>query len=299
MDSVSIKSLFPGSDPGSVLSHTTYSSAASRPPGRKGHPMRKSVAAFVAVGSSLALALAGCANNSAGDSSGSGGSGGSSAPAPAGGGGAKVGVILPETATSARWAGVDEPMLKAALEKQGLTPIIQNAQGDTQKFAQIADSMLTQQVKVLIIAAPTGASGATVERRAAEQGVPVIDYDRLNLGGSAQYYVSFDNVKVGHLQGQAMADSLKDKKGAGVIEIEGAPTDNNATLFKQGQEEVVKPMYGDGTLKLIQSRAIDKWDNQTGGRVFEQLLTANGGKVDGVLAANDGLAGAVITVLRK
>ena len=262
--------------------------------------MRKSVAAFVAVGSSLALALAGCGNNSSGGSSGSGGSGGSSAPAAAGGGnGAKIGVILPETATSARWAGFDEPMLKAALEKQGLTPIIENAQGDTQKFSQIADTMLSQKVKVLIIAAPTGDSGAAVEQIAAKQGVPVIDYDRLNLGGSAQYYVSFDNVRVGHLQGQAMADALKDKKGAEVIQIEGAPTDNNATLFTQGQQEVVGPLYKDGTLKLVNNRAIDKWDNQLGGQVFEQLLTANKGKIDGVLAANDGLAGAVITVLQK
>jgi D-xylose transport system substrate-binding protein len=260
--------------------------------------MRKSVAAFVAVGSSLALVLAGCGNNSNPDSSGSGGSSGAPAPA-GGGGGAKVGVILPETASSARWAGFDEPMLKKALEAQGLSPIIENAQGDTQKFSQIADTMLSQKVKVLIIAAPTGDSGAAVEQLAAKQGVPVIDYDRLNLGGSAQYYVSFDNVRVGHLQGQAMADSLKDKKGAQVIEIEGAPTDNNATLFYQGQQEVVKPLYGDGSLKLVKSRAIDKWDNQLGGQVFEQLLTANGGKIDGVLAANDGLAGAVITVLQK
>jgi D-xylose transport system substrate-binding protein len=261
--------------------------------------MRKSVAALIAAGSSLALVVTGCGNNSS-DSSGSGG--GSSAPSSAaagGGNGAKVGVILPETATSARWAGFDEPMLKKALEAEGLTPIIENAQGDTQKFSQIADTMLSQQVKVLIIAAPTGDSGAAVEQIAAKQGVPVIDYDRLNLGGSANYYVSFDNVNVGKLQGQAMADSLKDKKGAQVIQIEGAPTDNNATLFTQGQEEVVKPLYADGSLKLVQKRAIDGWDNQKGGQVFEQLLTANGGKVDGVLAANDGLAGAIITVLQK
>jgi D-xylose transport system substrate-binding protein len=96
-----------------------------------------------------------------------------------------------------------------------------------------------------------------------------------------------------------MADALKGKKGAQVIEIEGAPTDNNATLFHEGQEKVLKPLYDSGKLKLVQSQPIDNWDNQKGGTVFEQILTSNGGKVDGVVAANDGLAGAVITVLKK
>jgi D-xylose transport system substrate-binding protein len=109
-------------------------------------------------------------------------------------------VILPETATSARWQAFDQPMLQSALVKAGLDPIIENAQGDNQKFSQLADSMLSQNVKVLIIAAPNGDVGATVERKAKAQGVPVIDYDRLNLGGSADYYVSFDNVRVGELQ---------------------------------------------------------------------------------------------------
>lgn len=258
--------------------------------------MRRTTLALLAVGSGLALAISACgANSTGGSNSGSG----SSSSATAGDNGPKVGVILPETATSARWEAFDRPMLAKALKEQGLTPLIENAQGDTQRFSQIADTMLSKHVKVLIITAPTGDSGATVEQQAKAQGVPVIDYDRLNLGGSADYYVSFDNVHVGKLQGQALADALKGKQGAQVIEIEGSPTDNNATLFHQGQEEVLKPLYKSGKLKLVDSRAIDGWDNQTGGKVFEQLLTANGGKVDGVLAANDGLAGAIITVLQK
>ena len=254
--------------------------------------MRKNTLAVLAVGTGLALALTACGANSSGGSSGGSGSSGSA-------GGTKVGVILPETATSARWADFDQPMLDKALRAKGLDPIIENAQGDTQKFSQIADSMISQKVKVLIIAAPSGDSGAAVEQKAAQQGIPVIDYDRLNLGGSAKYYVSFNNEKVGQLQGQALVTALQSKPGAQVIEIEGSPTDNNATLFHNGQEDVLKPLYANGTLKLVNSRFIDNWDNPTGGTVFEQLLTANGGKVDGVLAANDGLAGAIITVLQK
>jgi D-xylose transport system substrate-binding protein len=221
-------------------------------------------------------------------------------PAPAGGGAnGKVGVILPETATSARWEGFDKPMLQKALTDAGFSPDIQNAQGDVQKFSTLADGMIAQGVKVLIIAAINSEVGSAVAAKAKAAGIPTIDYDRLNLGGSSDYYVSFDNVKVGALQGQGLATALKDKPGAQVIEIEGAPTDNNATLFYNGQESVLKPLYDAGTLKLVRSQPIDNWDNQKGGQTFEQILTGNGGKVDGVAAANDGLAGAVITVLKK
>ena len=135
--------------------------------------------------------------------------------------------------------------------------------------------------------------------KAKAQGIPVIDYDRLNLGGTSDYYVSFDNTKVGELQGQGLVQGLGAKQGAQIIEIEGAPTDNNATLFYNGAESVLKPKYDSGEYKLVAKQAIEKWDNQIGGTTFEQLLTANGGKVDGVHAANDGLAGAIITVLSK
>jgi D-xylose transport system substrate-binding protein len=258
--------------------------------------MRSTRLALLAAGVGLTLALSACGANS--DDSSGGGSGGDSS-ADQSSGGIPVGVILPETATSARWEGFDKPMLEAALKAEGLDPDIQNAQGDVQKFSTLADGMINDGVKVLIIAAINSEIGGTVAQKANAQGIPTIDYDRLNLGGSSDYYVSFDNVKVGELQGQGLADALKAKKGAQVIEIEGAPTDNNATLFHEGQEKVLKPLYDNGTLKLVQSQPIDNWDNQKGGTTFEQILTSNGGKVDGVVAANDGLAGAIITVLKK
>jgi D-xylose transport system substrate-binding protein len=243
----------------------------------------------------LTLAVSACGANQESPQSGDQGSETESA-----GGGIPVGVILPETATSARWEGFDKPMLEAALKAKGLDPDIQNAQGDVQKFSTLADQMINDGVKVLIIAAINSELGGTVAQKANAQGIPTIDYDRLNLGGSSEYYVSFNNVGVGELQGQGMIDALKDApEGANVIEIEGAPTDNNATLFYNGQQNKLKPLYESGKLKLVQSQPIDGWDNQKGGTTFEQILTTNGGKVDGVVAANDGLAGAVITVLKK
>src|SRR5689334_4046793 len=252
-------------------------------------------AAVLTAGLGLTMVLAACGQNAAAPSS-SGGGAQSSAPAASG---VKVGVILPETQSSARWEGFDKPLLTAAMQAEGLDADIQNAQGDEQKFSTLADGMISSGVKVLVIASITSESGAAVAAKAKAQGIPTIDYDRLSLGGTSDYYVSFDNEKVGALQGQGLADALKGKQGAQVIEIEGAPTDNNATLFHSGQESVLKPLYDSGALKLVQSQPIPDWDNQVGGTTFEQILTGNGGKVDGVLAANDGLAGAVITVLTK
>jgi D-xylose transport system substrate-binding protein len=257
--------------------------------------MRSKRLALLAAGLGLTLAVSACGANQESPQSDDQDSGSSST-----GEGVPVGVILPETASSARWEGFDKPMLEAALRAEGLEPHIENAQGDVQKFATLADGMINDGVKVLIIASINSELGGTVAQKANAQGIPTIDYDRLNLGGSSDYYVSFDNVKVGELQGQGMADALKDAPdGAQVIEIEGAPTDNNATLFYNGQQNILKPLYESGKLKLVRSQPIDNWDNQVGGTTFEQIFTSNGSKVDGVVAANDGLAGAVITILKK
>jgi D-xylose transport system substrate-binding protein len=255
--------------------------------------MRIRRTALAAVGLGLALALAACGQNAAAPS----GPAQSSAPS----GGVKVGVILPETASSARWEGFDKPLLTEAMRAQGLDADVQNALGDEQKFSTLADQMISSGVKVLVIASISSESGAAVAQKAKAQGIPVIDYDRLNLGGTSDYYVSFDNTKVGELQGQGLVQGLTaaGKTNPQVIEIEGAPTDNNATLFYNGQQNVLKPKYDSGEYKLVASQKIPDWDNQVGGTTFEQLLTANGGTVDGVVAANDGLAGAIITVLQK
>ena len=249
--------------------------------------------AALATGLGLTMVLAACGQNAAAPSSG----GGASSAAPAAG--VKVGVILPETATSARWEGFDKPLLTAAMKAEGLDADIENAQGDEQKFSTLADGMISSGVKVLVLASISSESGAAVAAKAKAQGIPTIDYDRLSLGGTSDYYVSFDNEKVGALQGQGLVQGLQGKTKPQVIEIEGAPTDNNATLFHNGQESVLKPKYDSGDFKLVRSQPIPNWDNQAGGTTFEQILTGNGGKVDGVVAANDGLAGAIITVLTK
>ncbi|MEV0183218.1 substrate-binding domain-containing protein [Streptomyces sp. NPDC050625] len=259
---------------------------------------RRSVGLYTAAAVGLgSLFLAACGANSTAPSSNS--QDGSGTQPPAGATEGTIGVILPETATSARWESFDKPFLVKALAAEGYAAKVENAQGDVQKFANLADGMIASQVKALIIASPNAKVGAAVQAKAERAGIPTVDYDRLNAGGRTKYYVSFDNVQVGELQGRALIDALKDKPGAQVIQIEGAPDENNAVLFHRGQMKVLQPLYDKGTLKLVRDRYTPNWDNQLGGKAFEQILTANNGRVDGVIAANDGMAGAVITVLKK
>ena len=153
--------------------------------------------AVLAAGLGLTMALAACGQNAAAPSTSGGASAASAAPA----GAVKVGVILPETQSSARWEGFDKPLLTAAMQAEGLDADIQNAQGDEQKFSTLADGMISSGVKVLVIASISSESGAAVAAKAKAQGIPTIDYDRLSLGGTSDYYVSFDNTKVGDAAG--------------------------------------------------------------------------------------------------
>nr|WP_231905016.1 substrate-binding domain-containing protein [Saccharothrix espanaensis] len=209
-----------------------------------------------------------------------------------------VGVILPDRESSSRWEEQDRPLLTASLNFAGIEPMIENAEGDEAKFASIADAMIQRGVKVLMTTPLSTEGGATVERKAKAAGIPVINYDRITLGGMADYYVSFDNLNVGELQADGLLQCLGNRPGAQIIEIQGAPTDNNATLFADGQRRKLGPKYESGALKLVKSQPIDKWDPVAGKGVFEQILNGNAGRVDGVIAANDALAGAVIEVLK-
>ncbi|MEU4802889.1 substrate-binding domain-containing protein [Actinosynnema sp. NPDC023587] len=209
-----------------------------------------------------------------------------------------VGVILPDRESS-RWEELDRPMLASALNFAGVEPVIENAEGDEAKFASIADSMIQRGVKVLMTTPLSTEGGATVERKAKQAGIPVINYDRISLGGTADYYVSFDNLNVGELQAEGLLQCLGTKQGAQIIEIQGSPTDNNATLFADGQRRTLGPKYESGALKLVKSQPIDKWDPAAAKVAFEQILDGNAGRVDGVVAADDALAGAVIEVLKS
>ncbi|GAA1820718.1 sugar ABC transporter substrate-binding protein [Planosporangium flavigriseum] len=212
----------------------------------------------------------------------------------------KVGVILPDSKSSARWETADRRYLEAAFKAAGVQADIQNAQNDKSAFQTIADQMITNGATVLMIVNLDSGTGKAVLDRAKSQGVATIDYDRLTLGGSAEYYVSFDNTKVGKLQGEGLVKCLT-AKGAQkpvVAELNGSPTDNNATLFKNGYDSVLKPKYDSGEYVKGPDQSVPEWDNAQAATIFEQMLTQQP-NIAGVLAANDGLGNAAITVLKK
>jgi D-xylose transport system substrate-binding protein len=207
-----------------------------------------------------------------------------------------IGVILPDTVTSSRWATADKPLLEKAFKKAGVDYDIQNAEGDAQRMATIAEQMILDGVRVLAIVNLDNESGALIQRQAAQRGVRTIDYDRLTLGGSAEYYVSFDAVEVGRLQGRGLARCLGKDAEARIAFLNGSPDDRNATLFAEGAHDVLDEQAG---FVQVAEQPVPGWDVQKATTVFEQMYIQAGGDIQGVLAANDALADEVISVLRR
>lgn len=253
--------------------------------------MRKGLFALAAVSLLATGSIAACGDDSGSDS---GSTGGNAAAA------GKVGIILPDTKSSQRWGTDDPKFLKAAFDAAGVPVEIQNAQGDKTQFQTIADGMISSGVKVLMIVNLDSGTGKAVLEKAKKAGIATIDYDRLTLSGGADYYVSFDNVAVGKLQGEGLVKCLEDKKLTKpvVAELNGSPTDNNATLFAEGYDSILNPKYADGTFVKGPNQDVPDWDNAQAGTIFEQMLTSNK-NIKGVLAANDGLGNAAIAVLKK
>lgn len=241
----------------------------------------------LAVGAALAVMAFGVA--ACGDDESSSGDGATEA--------GSVGVILPDSASSARWETADRRFLTEAFEAAGVEHDIQNANGDKAKFATLCDQMINDGVAVLMIVNLDSETGAACQKKAADQGIKTIDYDRLTLNGSASFYVSFDNVAVGTAQGESLVKCMADdgKTSGPVALLNGSPTDNNATLFKQGYEAAIRA----AGYTIAADQSVPDWDNTQAGRLFEQMYTKANGNFVGVAAANDGLGGATIAVLQR
>ncbi len=254
--------------------------------------MRTKMFALVTVGV-LTLGTAACTDDNA--------TSGVASTTNRGAGSGKVGLILPDTTSSQRWGTDDPKFLKAAFDAADVPLDIQNAQGDKAKFQQIADGMIASGVKVLMTATLDSGTGKAVLDKAKAAGIKTIDYDRLTLNGGANYYVSFDNVAVGRLQGEGLVKCLN-QEGAQlplVANLNGSPSDNNATLFKEGAEAVLQPKYDDGSYIKGPDQSVAEWNNKEAGTVFTEMWRQTDKKIRGVLAANDGLGNAAIEVLKK
>ena len=211
-----------------------------------------------------------------------------------------IAVLLPDSASSARWEADDRRFLEAAFEEAGVDYSIVNAEGDARTQVTQAEQAITNGASVILLVNLDSGSGATIIDIAREEGVAVIDYDRLTIEGpGADYYVSFDNEAVGRLQGEGLVAAVEAAglESPRVAVLNGSPTDNNATLFKNGYDSVINPLFESGEWEEVADQSVPQWDNQEALVIFEQILIAEDGNVDAAIAANDGLAGAVISAL--
>ena len=212
-----------------------------------------------------------------------------------------VAVILPDTVTSARYVQFDAPYLTQALTAAGLSSSqfsVQNAQGSGQTQLSDAQTAITKGATVLIMDPLDSGVGAQIETYAKAHGVAVIDYDRLTLGGSRQYYVSFNNVLVGTKIGQgftACAASWNVTK-PNVLVMKGDPTDNNATLFAQGYLGVLNPFFSSGKYVKVAEPA-GTWTPLVALSEFQQNFTAHK-NINSVLTPNDANAAPIIHYLQ-
>lgn len=231
--------------------------------------------------------------------------GGSSTPTTGGNNGKgcmKIGVLLPETATSARWDGKDRPALLADIPAtlSGAHVDYNNAQGSADTQQTQAEADLTNGDCILVVAPSDSQKAGAIVAAAKAKGVPVISYDRLIYSNDLNYYVSFDGVAVGQLQGQYVADHYKDytKTSKNLVMINGSQTDNNALLFSKGAHNAIDPLVSSGALKKVYEKFTPNWDNPTAQTEMEAALTANANSVAVAYVANDGMANSVIAALK-
>jgi D-xylose transport system substrate-binding protein len=210
----------------------------------------------------------------------------------------QVCVLLPDTKSSVRWVQFDPPYIAKALKKAGVTYSITNALNEPQKMVAQADSCLARGAKVAIIVDIAAGTSIAIQKKFAKAGGWSIDYDRQVVGGIAKVYVSFDGTAVGAAQAKGVIGGLKAAGKYGskpvVAELWGGPTDQNAFWFKSGNDKVLNPLFKNGTLTKGPQQFVPDWLATNAAPIFTQMLLRTSNKIDGVVAANDNIAGAVV-----
>jgi D-xylose transport system substrate-binding protein len=210
----------------------------------------------------------------------------------------QVCVLLPDTKSSVRWVQFDAPDFAKALKKAKVTYSITNALNDPQKMVSQADSCLSRGAKVAIVTDIAQGTSIAIEKKFAKAGGSSIDYDRQVVGGIAKVYVSFDGKAVGQAQARGVVNALKGKSKPVVAELWGGPTDQNAFWFKSGNDAVLNPLFKSGKLDKGPQQFVPLWLATNAQPIFEQMLLKTNNKIDGAIAANDNIAGAVVAALK-
>ena len=214
----------------------------------------------------------------------------------------QVCVLLPDTKSSVRWVQFDAPDIAKALKAAGVTYSINNALNDPLKQKAQAQACLAAGATVVIETALDNGSAASIEKLFTSKGGKAIDYDRQVSGGSASVYVTFDGKAVGAAQAKGVIGAMKAKgsysKSAVVAELWGGQTDQNAFWFKSGNDAVFNPLFKSGAVKKGPTQFVPDWDANNAATIFNQMLVKTNNNIQGVLAANDNIAGAVVADLK-
>ncbi len=206
-----------------------------------------------------------------------------------------IGLSL-DTLKEERWQR-DRDTFIAEARKLGATVVVQSANSDDTRQVRDVESLISRGVDVLVIVPHNGAAMTRAVRSASEAKIPVIAYDRLILGAPIDYYLTFDNVKVGEAQAGYAAARLPAGRPARIVRIYGAPTDNNAKLFKQGQDNILRPLIQAGRIEVVHEDWALDWKPENAKRIMNAALTKAGRNLDAVVVSNDGTAGGAIQAL--
>lgn len=206
-----------------------------------------------------------------------------------------IGLSL-DTLKEERWQR-DRDLFIAEAEKLGATVVVQSANSDDTRQVRDIESLISRGVDVLVVVPHNGAAMSRAMKSAREAGIPVIAYDRLILNGEIAAYLSFDNVKVGELQASWAVARLPKDRPAKVVRIYGAPTDNNAKMFKQGQDNVLEPLIKAGKIQVVAEDWALDWKPENAKKIMNAAIAKVGHDFDAVIVSNDGTAGGAIQAL--
>lgn len=206
--------------------------------------------------------------------------------------GIKIGLSMDDLRLE-RWQH-DRDLFVAKAKELGAEVVVQSANGDDQTQFSQCENLISQGVKVLVIIPHNGEALAPIIDQAHQAGIKVLSYDRLITNSDVDYYISFDNVKVGELQAQAITKRVP--KGNYFL-MGGSPVDNNAKLFRQGQMNVLKPFIDKGDIRIVGDQWVKDWLPEEALKIMENALTATNNQIDAVIASNDSTAGGAVQAL--
>jgi len=201
-----------------------------------------------------------------------------------------------DTLKEERWIG-DRDLFVAKARELGAEVLVESANSDDTRQLRDVESLITRGVDALVIIPHNGAAMARAVEMAHAEGIPVLSYDRLITGADTDLYITFDNVKVGELQAQFIADRLPATGKLRLIRIYGAKTDNNAVLFKQGQDNILNPLIAAGRIEVVFEDWAEDWKPENAKKITNAAITKAGQGIDAILASNDGTAGGAIQAL--